>query len=201
VSFWHAVDGVGPPPAQRDLAVLLKQFHAAEDCPCDLPGFDPLGPAKSRLTIARGVRDDDVAFLTERCSLLGEILGQIDYALPSGPIHGDAHTANLLADHGQVVLLDFESSSIGPREWDLMPTAVAVDRFGLAEETYLAFAESYGFDVRAWPGYLALREVRELTMTTWLMQNVGENDRTAQEFDLRVSCLRERDFSRGWNFF
>ena len=37
------------------------------------------------------------------------------FALPQGPIHGDAHTRNLLTDHGQVVLLDFESAAVGPR--------------------------------------------------------------------------------------
>jgi aminoglycoside phosphotransferase (APT) family kinase protein len=201
VSFWYAVDGVGPAPGQRDLAVLLRRFHGAEDCPCDLPEFDPLGPVQGRLNNARGVSDGDLAFLAERCLRLRASLGRLDYALPPGPIHGDAHTANLLADRGQVVLLDFESSAIGPREWDLMPTAIAVDRFGLADGAYQAFAQSYGFDVRAWPGYRVLREVRELTMTTWLMQNVSENDRTAREFDVRVACLREGDFSRGWNFF
>lgn len=180
---------------------MLRKFHAAGDCPCDLPGFDPLGPAKARLTRATGVNAGDLEFLGERCSHLGQDLSQINYVLPRGPIHGDAHTANLLADHGQVVLLDFESAAIGPREWDLMPTAIAVDRFGLPEDTYVAFAAAYGFDVRTWPGYLVLREVRELTMTTWLMQNIGENDATAKEFDLRVGCLRERDFVRGWNFF
>jgi hypothetical protein len=82
-----------------------------------------------------------------------------------------------------------------------MPSAVAIDRFGLDEETYLTFAVSYGFDVREWPGYITLHEVRELTMTTWLMQNVGESDKTAKEFELRVTYLREKDFRRAWNFF
>ncbi|MBO0825900.1 MAG: hypothetical protein J2P27_18905 [Actinobacteria bacterium] len=60
------------------------------------------------------------------------------------------HTRNLLADRGQVVLLDFESTAIGPREWDLLPTAIAVDRYGLGEDAYRHFAEAYGFDVRTW---------------------------------------------------
>src|SRR6266496_3383950 len=51
---------------------------------------------------------------------------------------GNAHTRNLLTDHGRVVLLDFESSAIGPREWDLLdllPTAIATDRYGLPLST------------------------------------------------------------------
>ena len=99
------------------------------------------------------------------------------------------------------MLLDFDAVAIGPREWDLMPTAIAVDRYGLPEEQYQEFAETYGFDVRAWEGYPVLRGVRELTMTTWIMQNIGESKAVADEFALRVTSLREGDAKRGWHFF
>jgi hypothetical protein len=49
--------------------------------------------------------------------------------------------------------------------------------------------------------HLVLREVRELTMTTWIMQNTGESPAIADEFALRVASLREGDFGRAWNFF
>ena len=32
-----------------------------------------------------------------------------------------------------MVLLDFESAAIGPREWDLLPTAIGVERYGRPE--------------------------------------------------------------------
>jgi len=73
------------------------------------------------------------------------------------------------------VLLDFEVASIGPREWDLLPTAIATERYGLEEAQYRQFADTYGFDVRTWGGYPVLREIREVTVTTWIMQNVGES--------------------------
>ena len=111
------------------------------------------------------------------------------------------HTSNLHTDHGQVVLLDFEAVAVGPREWDLMPTAVARERFRLSEERYREFADAYCFDVRTWPGYPVLREIRELTMTTWLMQNVAESAAVAAEFALRVASLRERDTRRVWTAF
>jgi hypothetical protein len=100
-----------------------------------------------------------------------------------------------------VVLLDFESTAVGPREWDLLPTAIGVERYGRREQQYREFAGTYGFDVRAWAGYPVLREVRELTMTTWIMQNIAESPAVAAEFALRVTSLRERDFQRAWNFF
>ena len=201
VTFWHSVTGGGPAPTHVDLARLLASFHALGDCPCDLPGFDPLRSIESRLAAADNVPRADRDFLSARCADLHAQLEGLTFALPRGPIHGDAHPKNLLTDRGLVVLLDFESVATGPREWDLLPSAIAVDRYGLPEKEYRKFADTYGFDVRTWSGYPVLREVREMTMTTWIMQNVGESPATAGEFALRVACLRERDSTRAWNFF
>jgi Ser/Thr protein kinase RdoA (MazF antagonist) len=201
VSFWHAVTGGDPDPTHIDLARLLASFHSLTGCPCELPTFDPIGPSESRLAKASGVASEDDEFLRDRCIELTRQYRDLVFALPVGPIHGDAHTRNLLTDQGEVVLSDFESAAMGPREWDLMPTAIAVDRYGLPEERYLEFAATYGFDVREWPGYPVLREIRTLTMTTWIMQNIGESAAAAEEFALRVDSLRERDFERAWNFF
>jgi Ser/Thr protein kinase RdoA (MazF antagonist) len=201
VTFWHTVTGGDPVPTHVDLARLLAAFHAAGDCPCELADFDPLRTSKSRLAEADRVTPGDRDFLSERCAELNDQLRHLVFALPPGPIHGDAHTNNLLTDRGQVVLLDFESAAVGPREWDLLPTAIGVERYGRAEERYREFADAYGFDVRTWTGYPVLREIRELTMTTWIMQNIGESPATAAEFALRVTSLRERDVRRAWNFF
>ncbi len=201
VSFWHTVSGGDPVPARADLARLLARFHALPGCPCALAGFDPLATVGFRFAHANGVTPADRDFLRGRCAELGEKLQGLGFTLPAGPIHGDAHTANLLTDRGRVVLLDFEAAPVGPREWDLMPTAIARARFGLAEREYQEFAITYGFDVRDWPGYPVLREIREMTMTTWLMQNVGESKAAAAEFAVRVGSLREGDTSRAWNPF
>lgn len=156
VSFWHAVTGGDREPTQADLARLLASFHALPDCPCDLPAFDPFGPSESRLAKASGVEGRDLKFLPTLCADLTEQFRDLVFVLRVGPIHGDARTRNLLVDRGQVVLSDFESDAIGPREWDL-PTAIAVERYGLAEDRYQQFAATYGFDVRRWPGYPVLR--------------------------------------------
>jgi Ser/Thr protein kinase RdoA (MazF antagonist) len=201
VTFWHMVTGGDPAPTHIDLARLLKSFHTARDCPCPMPGFDPLRTSQSRLADAAGVDQDDREFLTARCAELNRELRHLGFALPRGPIHGDAHTNNLLTDRGQVVLLDFESSATGPREWDLLPSAIGVERYGRPEQQYQEFAGIYGFDVRSWAGYPVLREVRELTMTTWIMQNIGESPAVAAEFAVRVASLRERDSGRAWTYF
>ena len=201
ITFWRTVTGGDPVPDHIDLARLLAAFHKAPDCPCELASFDPLGPSFSRLANADTVAADDRDYLRTRCDDLTGELQHLEFALPRGPIHGDAHTRNLLTDHGQVVLIDFESAAVGPREWDLMPTAIGVERYDRPERQYREFADTYGFDVRTWPGYPVLREVRELTMTTWIMQNIGESPAVAAEFALRVGSLRERDFTRAWHLF
>jgi len=201
VTFWHAVTGGGPEPTHVDLARLLAAFHSLPNCPCELASFEPLRTSAARLAIADVVDPVDRDFLRALREDLNDRLQHLEFALPVGPIHGDAHTGNLLADQGHAVLLDFEAAAFGPREWDLLPTAIAVERYGLAEERYQEFARTYGFDVRCWPGYPLLREIRELTMTTWIMQNVKESPAVAAEFALRVASLRERDTHRAWNFF
>ena len=201
VSFWHAVTGGEPVPTHVDLARLLAAYHSTLDCPCDLEAFEPLTTSASRLAKAEGVDTVERDFLRARCADLMAQFEHLEFALPPGPIHGDAHTRNLLTDHGRVVLIDFEAAAIGPREWDLLPTSIAVSRYGLPEERYQEFAAAYGFDVRSWPGYPVLREIRELTMTTWIMQNVRESQDIAAEFALRVASLRERDSERPWHFF
>jgi Ser/Thr protein kinase RdoA (MazF antagonist) len=201
VSFWRAVTGGDPAPTHVDLARLIAAFHSLPDSPCDLPSFQPLQTSEARLATTIEIGPGDREFLRKRCADLNGQFQRLGFALPPGPIHGDAHTSNLLTDDGQVVLLDFEAVAIGPREWDLMPTAVARERFHLSEERYRGFADTYGFDVRTWAGYPVLREIRELTMTTWLMQNVGESAAVAAEFALRVASLRERDTRRVWTAF
>ena len=201
VSFWRAVTGGGPQPTYTDLGRLIACFHALERCPCKLAGFEPLRASQSRLATSAGTDPSDRDFLCGRCADLTSEFQELEFAIPAGPIHGDAHPWNLLTDGGQVVLLGFGASAVGPREWDLLPTVIAVERYGLGEAQYQEFAKTYGFDVRGWPGYTVLREIRELTMTTWIMQNVGQSPAVAAEFALRVGSLRERDFKRAWNFF
>jgi Ser/Thr protein kinase RdoA (MazF antagonist) len=119
VTFWHAVTGGEPTPTHIDLARLLAAYHATPDCPCDLVTFEPLTTSGSRLAKAEGVDQADLDFLQARRADLTDRYEHLEFALPRGPIHGDAHTKNLLTDHGQVVLIDFDAVAIGPRECDL----------------------------------------------------------------------------------
>jgi hypothetical protein len=64
------------------------------------------------------------------------------------------------AGHPRMIDLDVFVS--GPREWDLIQTAMYYDSLGWPTEAeYADFVAGYGFDVRKWAGYAVLRRVRE----------------------------------------
>ena len=167
VTFWQAVDDGPVRPTLSDLARLLRQLHALETSPCTLPAFDPLVTVWPRLHGGLDLPAADLTFLNDRCHEVAEAVGKLEPVLPLGPIHGDAHTGNLLGGAGTAVLSDFEVFAIGMREWDLIPTAVGQARLGIPAAQLEEFAAGYGFDVRTWVGFPVLRAARELGMTTW----------------------------------
>ena len=106
-------------------------------------------------------------------------------------IHGDASVGNVIRDaSGQAVLIDLDGFAIGPREWDLVLTAMYYDGFGWhAQAEYEQFVEVYGFDVMKWPGYWCSR-VRQFLMVTWLSQKGADDERAAAEVRKRIASLR-----------
>lgn len=57
---------------------------------------------------------------------------------------------------------------------------------------------AYGCDITKWPGFDTLRRIREIIMTTWLMQNVDESPDIRAEFDRRAASLRHDVLPRVW---
>ncbi|MCZ1006245.1 phosphotransferase enzyme family protein [Streptomyces lydicus] len=198
VTFWEYVPPGQVDPGVVDLAGLLRDLHALPRPDLPLPVLDPFPIMRRRLALAQGVQRQDVEFLAEACDRSESAFRSIMAEDAGGLIHGDAHRGNLLARDGQVLLIDYEAVAIGPRAWDLIPTATAVDRFGLSPTDYTAFCRTYDWDVTDWHGYEALRTVRELGMTTWLMQNAHSGP-AAEEFALRMDSLRKDDRERRWH--
>jgi hypothetical protein len=117
-------------------------------------------------------------------------LAGLRYDLPAGPIHGDAWLGNLLAGPHGAVLCDFDSTCIGPREWDLTPMAVGRLRLGFAPQVYGDFVAGYGYDVMDWPGFDVLRQVRELKRVTGALPILEGNPVARAEFAHRLRTLR-----------
>ncbi|MGW6256491.1 phosphotransferase enzyme family protein [Streptomyces sp. NPDC055085] len=198
VTFWEFVPNSSPPTACAPLATLLRDLHALPDPDFPLPVLDPFPVMRRRLDVATGIRREDVRFLSEACDSAEDDFRTLVASSPQHLVHGDAHRGNVLRNSDRTLLIDYEAVALGPRAWDLVPTAMAVDRFDLQPAEYAAFALTYGTDVTEWHGYPVLRTTRELGMTTWLMQ-IAQSGDAADEFALRMESLRKGDLERRWH--
>jgi len=197
-TVWHDVPKVGPPPTGADLARLLRLVHELPAPPFELPAWEPLADVRARLADATHLEPTDRAFLERRCDEVEAALATLRYELPTGPIHGDAHLGNLIPGPDGPVLCDFDSTCIGPHEWDLMTMAVSQLRFGRPWQNYRDFVEVYGFDVTRWPGFPVLREPRELKITTGPLVTLGASSRMRDEFERRLRTLRAGELDAVW---
>ncbi|HEX6404747.1 MAG TPA: phosphotransferase [Pseudonocardiaceae bacterium] len=185
----------------RALGQLVRIFHQrTTELQVPLQPWRQLALSDRRLAQLRDhYAAEDVRLLTQWSQRIAGDLDQVKPALPAGVIHGQAEIGNVLMRAGQPVLIDFEQVSIGPREWDLVHTAVVVTRFGRPEQCYRDFADSYGFDVRIWDGYQTCRRLWELCATTWLMQHDHRDRKVAQEIEVRLQTWREDNPDARWS--
>ena len=201
VTFWELVAERTEYGTVAELGVLLRRLHSLETPPSlVLPELRPFARVDTRIDGA-DLAERDRAFLRDRLAELREAYARLEFALPAGLIHGDANIGNIIrrqAD-GVAVLIDWDGVSTGPREWDLVLTAMYFERFGWhTAQEYRDFVAGYGFDVMSWPGYPVLRDIRELIMVAWLAQNTRESAEIAAEVAKRIADLRGGDGPRRW---
>lgn len=205
VTFWEFIEENGEPATSGDLGSILRRLHQTTG-PADLvlPAFEPMPKIDKRLAgLSDRLSPSDLDFLAGYKKTLTEQFADVHFVLGSGPVHGDAHRGNLMRDSSGVVrLIDFEAFCRGPREWDVCVEAVRYRVFGWIDESeYWAFVEAYGFDPLTWPGFPVVRAVRELNMTTWLAQQLGQSSRIDQEVHRRIADLRDEGARRRWRAF
>ncbi|MFE3794010.1 phosphotransferase [Nocardia tengchongensis] len=199
VTYWDLADTEGAATIDQ-LATLLREFHALPTPDFPLPTFDPFTAVPGRLADPGSADPADVEFLTDLYHDLRTRYQSLEFT-DLGVIHGDAHQGNIIPTSTGPLLCDFEVVAFGPKAWDTTTIAMTVDRFDLSEADYQRFTEIYGDDVTEQPHYPLLRDIRELTMVTWLMQLVDLSDRHAAEFRHRVTSMREGDRQQKWNAF
>jgi Ser/Thr protein kinase RdoA (MazF antagonist) len=199
VTFWEGLADGDTYATTAEMGVLLRRLHDLEPPPFSLPQLHPFDKVASRLKRA-AIPESTRAFLRSMALDLEAEYGRLTFSLPSGHLHGDFNVGNVLRDNaGHPWVIDLDEFATGPREWDLMQTAMYYDSFGWHTQTeYADFVASYGFDIREWAGYPVLRSVRELLMVTWLSQNAGANPRAADEVEKRVATLRSGGSRRDW---
>lgn len=201
VTFWWAAGDGNARGTTFELAALLRALHSlTSPAEIELPAFAPFVRPRRQVLDAENLEDADRSYLINRIDDLEDAYLQLRFALPVGPIHGDASVGNLLREGtGTPILIDLDGFSIGPREWDLIATATYYDRYGWhTVEDYDAFVGSYWFDIMTWEGYPVLCDVYETTMVAWMAQNVGNDDATADEFTKRMRAMRTGASRNDW---
>lgn len=197
-TFWEAVPDGGWRPRGRDLGKLLRRIHDLPEPASWLPPWRPLADVQARIGEAIELAASDLAFLQERCDEVADMLSRLEF--PSAPalVHGDAHLGNLIPSPNGSVLCDFDSSSLGPPEWDLTPLAVGVVRFGEPAGRYRELVRTYGMDVTRWSGFPVLRAVRELKLITSVLPIIGSRPEVRAELFRRMADVRSGNTSARW---
>lgn len=128
---------------------------------------------------------------------------ELPYVLSPGHVHGDANVGNIILDDlGSPVVIDLDGFSVGPREWDLIQTAIFYDRLGWhTSDEYQAFVDGYGYDILQWEGYAELANIREIAMTSWLSRKAPSSELTAKEATKRIEAIRSGGSRRDWGAY
>jgi Phosphotransferase enzyme family len=200
VTFWrYYPQNDRPKPTAGHLGTILRHLHALPTPPVELPPYQPLKNFSDSVAASTSLSTHDRAWLLTRgTELLGEY-ERLDFPLGDGWIHGDAYPGNTLWDHDRALLGDWDEVGTGPRELDLVNTHQGA-RFGRPQAERDAFTTAYGYDVTAWPGFLVLREMRDLhTLGSYIrLADVG-NKQAATELGFRIDTLQRGDIDARWN--
>ncbi|WP_299737474.1 aminoglycoside phosphotransferase family protein [Pseudonocardia sp. 73-21] len=204
VTLWKSVcDGEVYAPI-AEVARLIRELHQLmAPAGLELPQSHPFGDSSMHLPSYQGLDVDDAEFLKKRYRWARESFDSLPFVLERGVIHGDANVGNvLLGDDGRAVLIDLDSVSIGPREYDLIQTAIFAERFGWhTDEEYATFVEVYGWDIMQWEGYEDLAAMREISMTSWLAKKAAGNAAAAKEATKRIHAIRTGGSRRDWGAY
>lgn len=204
VTFWESIAPETRYAPIRDVARLTRRLHDLKVPPTlALPVLQPFGAPEEPFPDLAAIPRADAQFLRERLEWARSRFPILPFVLPPGVVHGDANVGNVLIDdEGRAVLIDLDSFSTGPREWDLVQTALFYDRLGWhTRDEYTEFVDVYGYDLMSWSGYGELADMREIAMTTWLCRKAGDSARTASEALKRVAAIRTGSSRRDWGAY
>ncbi|MEU6585904.1 aminoglycoside phosphotransferase family protein [Nocardia sp. NPDC046763] len=197
VTIWHYYPQCGrdAPPA-GELARILRTLHALPgEIPFALRDYIPLQGLTNTLRdphASSALTDDERGWLDQQTRDHITAYHRLRSHLGRGLVHGDAYLGNTLWGPDRLLLGDWDEISIAPRELDLVNTYQSV-RFGALEEDDLdQFCNAYGWDVRGWEGFEALRSMRDLHTLNGYVRRASRGDqRAAQELRTRIRSLRE----------
>ncbi len=201
VTFWHRVDtpsGV-PQPDGTDLGRILRRYHTIAAPSFELPRWQPMAPIRQRIAEERVLAASDRHFLDDKCDEVDELLTEVEYRWPFGPVHGDGFVGNLIAGPQGAVICDFDSAAWGPREWDLTPAAVGQIRFGYSPNYHRQLSSEYGIDILEWPHFPVFRQLRELQLVTSVLPVLDANPSLYEQWRWRFTTFRDGETAARWS--
>ncbi|EGD42817.1 aminoglycoside phosphotransferase [Nocardioidaceae bacterium Broad-1] len=200
VSLWELVSDTGRSATARDIGHILRLFHSLNDAP-DLPPWNTLGLIRSRLESADVLSSAEHGFLVETADSIAADLDEVDFVLAPGPIHGDPFVGNLIPGPDGPVLCDFDSTCVGPREWDLTPADVGRLRFRYPGDYHGQLVEAYGVDVLTWAGFPVFRRLRELKLVCSVLPVLATNPSVREQWRHRFDTFRSGDLEARWTTY
>jgi hypothetical protein len=198
-SFWQYHRPADPPVTitSKDLATLVRRLHQVTTAPIGLTQWSPLSSLSTALDSKRAIRvltADDHDWLRLRVREIQDAVASTDWPLGAGLIHGDAWAGNVLAEQAQgqptLRLGDWDNTSIGPREIDLIPTWHASYRYGKGSQWRAAFQDFYGYDLQSWPGFPLLMHMRDMVQLTGPLRRAEPGNAFASALEQRFRDIR-----------
>ncbi|WP_433234851.1 phosphotransferase family protein [Actinomadura nitritigenes] len=201
-TFWRYVPTSATGVSTNDLGRLLRDLHKSPPPPFTVRSLtDPLASIRATVQCHPGVLvPADQAWLTTRIANLTDAWRALPFASPPTLVHGDAWIDNLLRHQdGHVVLGDWDSVAIGPREWDLIHSYHGQRRFGLSPTDVDTFAAAYGYDLREWAGYETLMQIRDVYAIGIHIRNAPGDPFSRQELEHRLTSLKTNATTVPWH--
>lgn len=178
------------------LGLLLRQLHSLPSPPFPLPEANLLGSLRADLDGSDAVPARERDWLLTRADELERQYRETQSVLGTGLVHGDAHAGNLLHTPGEILLCDWDSVSLGPRELDLTPTSMW-SRFGRPQAEWRSFCAAYDVDPAHLPFLPILQRLRELHALAAYVRNADDPAARA-ELSKRIASLKTGDQMVVW---
>lgn len=206
VTFWtYYPQPAEEPPDSTYLGQLLHRLHALPRPTAKLPRWRPLTSLELTIRDMKPpfpISDTDRCWLINRIEQIRQDLQQLEWPLGYGLIHGDAWAGNLLWNTSSTtptaLLGDWDSTSYGPREIDLIATWHAAIRFGRGPQWSAAFADAYGYDLSGWAGLPTALAMRDLVQLVGLLRRVPRQPTLAPALHQRLTAIKNHDTRSTW---
>ncbi|PUB32583.1 hypothetical protein C8K30_1011109 [Promicromonospora sp. AC04] len=194
VTFWHQVPDGGSSVTGKQLGQFLRRMHSLTSAPAAIKPWQQLEATRNRITAGRRqMTTDQGKRLLALADQVANEMADVRYVLEPGPIFGDAQIGNLIAGRHGGVMCDFDSVAVGPREWDLIPAAVAQARFGFPVDHHAELVDAYGWDVTAWEHYDTFRRLRELQLLGSVLPIIDTSPRVRSQWEHRYATIDQAD--------